>query len=121
MGDLIKAVKALNNSKIFSTIAAGLGFERIGLEITEDGHTLASFTSYNENGKITKVAEGLDNVAFTTSMEKSVFDEITHPKEIAWMEEHPVLAIKKYLTKLKMPLGIKLKIGKLFLQGVSKD
>lgn len=120
MKNLLKAVKALNNSTIFSTIAAGLGYERVALNIVDKGKIIASFTSYNKEGKIVQVKEGLDDPAFITTIEKDIFEQFTSTKELAWMDKHPVLAVKKYLAKVQIPFTIKLRIGKLFLKGLAK-
>ncbi len=120
MKNLLKAVKALNRSAIFSTIATGLGYERVALNIVKEGKVIASFTSYNKDGKIVDVKEGLDDPAFITTIEQKVFEEFTSASELEWIDKHPVLAVKKYLSKLHMPFTIKLKIGRLFLKGLAK-
>ena len=113
-----KAVMELNRSRIFSTIVSGLGYERVGLEIMREGVVIASFTSFNNDGHITQVKEGLHDPTFVTRIEQDIFEQITDPLEIEWMETHPLLAIKKYFRHVRMPFKIKLQIGSLFIRGL---
>ncbi len=101
-------VEKLNSSPIFTTIAKNFNYKRIGLQITKNEEVLKEFTSYNKNGKIYEVKEGLFDPDFTAKVEEKVLKEIISKEK--WISENPIEAAIKYANKVEIPFMVKLKL-----------
>ena len=106
-------VETLNESPIFVSIVKNFDYERIGLQILNNEEVVKEFTSYNQDGKIMKFEEGLNDPDFTARVEEETIKQLTSPKEQAWIEKHPMEAAIKYAGKIKLPFMVKLKLLKL--------
>ena len=109
-------VEQLNASPIFTSLAKNFGYEKIGLQILDEEDIIKEFTSYNRNGKIAKVEEGLNDPDFTAKIQEETVKQILSPKEQAWIEKHPIEAAIKYSRKVELPFLVKLKLLKLLTQ-----
>jgi len=107
----MKYVEDLNSSPIFKSIAENLDYERIGLQVLDKETLLQEFTSYNKNGKIVKVEEGLNEPDFTAKIDKRTLKEMVSNQK--WIEENPLDAAMKYMGEIKVPFTIKIKLMKL--------
>ena len=104
-------VEKLNSSPIFETIVKNFDYEKIGLQILNNKKIIKEFTSHNQNGKITKVEEKLNDPDFTAKIEEKVIQKMI--KEQTWIEQNPIEAAIKYARKVEIPFIVKLKLLKL--------
>lgn len=109
--DYTDYVGKLNSSPIFISIAKNFDYERIGLQILDKEKVIQEFTSYNNNGKITKIEEGLNQPDLTAKIEKKTIEEMISNQ--TWIQKHPLQAAIKYAGKVKLPFVVKLKLLKL--------
>ena len=97
-------VEKLNSSLIFTSIAKSLEYKRIGLQILKDGKVIKEFTSYNRNGKIVKLEEGLNDPDLQASMEEEVIVDIIKKQE--WIQKNPEKAMIEYKDKIELNMGL---------------
>ncbi|MCG2718675.1 MAG: hypothetical protein L6408_07575 [Nanoarchaeota archaeon] len=114
--DYMQYVEKLNSSPIFTNIAKHFDYERIGLQILRDEEVIKEFTSYNQNGKMGKVEEKLDNPELTLKIQEKTLQKMTTPQEQAWIEKNPIDAALKYKDEIEgIPFTVKLKLAKLLM------
>ena len=104
-------IEKLNSLPIFTKIAKEFNYQRIGLQILKNNSVIREFTSYNKNGRIIKLEEGLKNVDMTAKIEEKTLKQMISNQ--AWIEENPLEAAIKYSSKIKVPFVVKLKFLKL--------
>lgn len=102
--DYKEIMEKLNSSPIFTSIAKNLEYKRIGLQILKDGKVIKEFTSYNKNGKLVKLQEGLNDPDLKASMEEDIMLDLVRKQK--WIEDNPEKAMIEYKDKIKLNLSL---------------
>ncbi len=93
-----KLITILNEIGLYSKIVRRCHYQKIGIQVQNNGKNSFAYTSYNDlSGKITAVEKGLQQPDITGSVEEYVLTEILdRGKEI---RKHPLNAAIHYAGK----------------------
>jgi len=86
------------------------------LQILKDEEVIKEFTSHNQNGKITKVEEKLNDPDFVVKIQEKTLRELISPQVQELMKKDPIKTVLKYKDEIELPFIVKLKLAKLLFQ-----
>ncbi len=96
-----KLITILNGVELYSKIVRRCHYQRIGIQVQNNGENSFAYTSFNDSsGKVTAVEKGLHQPEITGYVEEYVLTEILD--KIEELQAHPTAAAFHYAGKFKI-------------------
>ncbi|MBI2102200.1 hypothetical protein HYT55_00020 [Candidatus Woesearchaeota archaeon] len=110
-------ITLLNNIDLYTKIVCECRYQRIGIQVLNNGQETFAYTSFNDaEGRITKVEKGLQQPDITASVEERVLTEILDRADE--IQEHLVAAALQYAGQFSIrPYSAYLKIVRALIMG----
>ena len=96
-----KLITILNGVELYSKIVRRCHYQRIGIQVQNNGKDTFAYTSFNDlSGKVTAVEKGLQQPDITGFVEEDVLTEILN--KVEELQAHPTAAAFQYASKIKI-------------------